>query len=86
MKIEHKVIIDQLGFKFVETQQVDAEYAFKNREEFAHKYANETHSLFYWEQRNEWSVKELSTTKTSSIISFEGIMYHYFKNVLGLGM
>jgi hypothetical protein len=69
------IIIKELGFSFKETEEVE------NTGEKVDVFMNDTHRLAYWKERDLWSLKNLKTTSTTMIISFEGVMASYFKNV-----
>ena len=66
-------IITELGFTFKETQEVE------HTGEKVDVYMNETHRIAHWKERDLWSLKNLATTSTTIIISFESIMSVCFK-------
>lgn len=70
-------IINELGFSFVETQEVD------KTGERVYFYINNTtkYRIAYWKGRELFSLKNLKNTSTTMIISFESIMCEYFKNI-----
>lgn len=73
-------IIKDLGFKFSHTDKVDANYYTHNKmDESVDVYLTDKYKIAYWINRNEWSIRQLSTTQTTAINNFKAIIEAYLK-------
>lgn len=71
-------ILKELGFKKTNSEFVESGL-YKNS--WVDVYINNTHTIRHWKTTNEFSCTQNSTTITTMIIDFAGVMEFYFKNI-----
>ena len=87
MNLKDKLeIVKLLGFYFKEIEVISEEDDFGKMQiesisEEIDVYENSTHRLRHWKRRNEWSLRNIKTTSTCAIYTFENAMYHYFNDL-----
>ncbi len=87
MKLINKLkILKQLGFKYVETQHIaDSESCGRFRNTKADVYTSETHQITHFTiDKDAFSCKDLSTTRSTLILSFNVAMRFYFSTLCQL--